>query len=92
MDETTVRKIAKLARLQLQDDEVAHFATELGGIIKWIEQLSEVDTKGVDDVADWAGAVRFRADEVTDGDCREAVLANAPAAEFDCFVVPKVIE
>jgi len=92
MDETTVRKIAKLARLQLQDDEVAHFATELGGIIKWIEQLSEVDTKGVDDVADWAGPVRFRVDEVTDGDCREAVLANAPAVEFDCFVVPKVIE
>jgi len=91
MDEKTVRKIAKLARLQLKDEEVRHFGQELGGIIKWVEQLSEVDTKGIDETSVESG-MRLRADEVTDGDCREAVLANAPASEFDCFVVPKVIE
>jgi len=91
MDEKTVRKIAKLARLQLKDEEISHFSAELSGIIKWVEQLSEVDTSGISEISD-SHALPFRADEVTDGDCREAVLANAPASEFDCFVVPKVIE
>jgi len=91
MDEKTVRKIAKLARLQLKDEEISHFSVELGSIIKWVEQLSEVDTSSISEISD-SKALPFRIDEVTDGGCREAVLANAPASEFDCFVVPKVIE
>jgi aspartyl-tRNA(Asn)/glutamyl-tRNA(Gln) amidotransferase subunit C len=93
VDATTVRKVAKLARLRLADAEVPALEAELNTILGWIDQLQAVDTEGVEPLAVVIPTTRaWRADEVTDGDCREAVLANAPAAAHGFFAVPKVIE
>jgi aspartyl-tRNA(Asn)/glutamyl-tRNA(Gln) amidotransferase subunit C len=88
-----VRHIARLARIAMSDEEIAALAPELNNILGWVEQLSEVDTEGVEPLtAVIDQKLRLRDDEVTDGDCRDAVLANAPAAEHGFFAVPKVIE
>ena len=88
-----VRHIARLARIQMSDEEIAALAPELNNILGWVEQLSEVNTEGVEPLtAVIDQKLRLRDDKVTDGDCRDAVLANAPAAEHGFFAVPKVIE
>ena len=93
VDAATVKHIAHLARIRLEDAEVAYFETELNRILGWAEQLSEVDTSAVQPMtAVIANKLRLRADEVSDGDVREAVLANAPEAAHGFFTVPKVIE
>ena len=92
MDQKTVEKIAKLARIELTGDEISSFTTELGGIIKWVEQLSEVNTDAISDTTYSDETLRFRKDEVNDGNRKDDVLKNAPDAQFDCYVVPKVIE
>lgn len=93
IDPDTVRTIAVLARLRLADDQLAPLGKELSAIIGWVEQLQEVDTAGV---APMTSVVDLllpeRRDEITDGNCREGVLANAPE-RIDCFYsVPKVVE
>lgn len=94
IDEKTVRKVAKLARLALPEERVAPMAAELNGIMAWIEQLNEVDVEGVEPMtsAVEGAALPMRADVVTDGDNPARVLANAPKAEDGFFVVPKVVE
>ncbi|NJR79369.1 Asp-tRNA(Asn)/Glu-tRNA(Gln) amidotransferase subunit GatC [Sphingomonas corticis] len=93
VDTATVRRIAGLARIAISDEEAARLAPELGNILDWIEQLSEVDTADVEPVtAVIANALRLRDDVVTDGGIRDRVLANAPQAEHGFFTVPKVIE
>lgn len=93
VDEATVKRIAKLARIAITDEEARGLAPELGGILGWIEQLSEVDTSGVEPMtAVIPNQLRLRDDVVTDGGIREQVLANAPEAEHGFFTVPKVIE
>ena len=88
-----VRHIARLARIAMSDEEIAALAPELNNILGWVEQLAEVDTDGVEPLtAVIDQKLRLRDDAVTDGDCRDAVLANAPAAEHGFFAVPKVIE
>jgi aspartyl-tRNA(Asn)/glutamyl-tRNA(Gln) amidotransferase subunit C len=88
-----VRHIARLARIAMSDEEIAALAPELNNILGWVEQLSEVDTEGVEPLtAVIDQKLRLRDDKVTDGDCRDAVLANAPATEHGFFAVPKVIE
>jgi len=88
-----VRHIARLARIAMSDEEIAALAPELNNILGWVEQLGEVDTEGVEPLtAVIDQKLRLRDDLVTDGDCRDAVLANAPAAEHGFFAVPKVIE
>jgi aspartyl-tRNA(Asn)/glutamyl-tRNA(Gln) amidotransferase subunit C len=88
-----VRHIAKLARIAMSDEEIARLVPELNGIIGWVEQLGEVDTGGVEPLtAVIDQKLRLRDDAVTDGDCRDAVLANAPDAQHGFFAVPKVIE
>ena len=88
-----VRHIARLARIAMSDEEIAALAPELNNILGWVEQLSEVNTDGVEPLtAVIDQKLRLRDDKVTDGDCRDAVLANAPAAEHGFFAVPKVIE
>ena len=93
LDPATVRRIALLARIRLEDAEVAPLQAELNGILGWIEQLNEVD---VDDIAPITGAahmaMKMREDAVTDGGYVEKVLANAPERIDDYFVVPKVVE
>lgn len=88
-----VKKIAKLARIRLSDEDVAHYGREINGILKWIEQLQEVNTDGVEALASVSDQpLPWRKDEVTDGNIQEQILKNAPNASYGCFAVPKVIE
>jgi aspartyl-tRNA(Asn)/glutamyl-tRNA(Gln) amidotransferase subunit C len=67
--------------------------SELGGLIAWVEQLGEVDVTGVEPMTSVVGhKPQLREDRVTDGDKRDAILANAPEASEGFFVVPKVVE
>ncbi|MGE0044281.1 MAG: Asp-tRNA(Asn)/Glu-tRNA(Gln) amidotransferase subunit GatC [Hyphomonadaceae bacterium] len=94
IDEKTVRKVARLARLALPEERVAPMAAELNGILAWIEQLNEVDVEGVAPMTSAVEGVTLpmRDDVVTDGNNPSRVLANAPKAEDGFFVVPKVVE
>ncbi len=93
VDTSTVRQIARLARIAVSDAEVQALAPELSNILGWIEQLQEVDVTGVEPMtAVIPNKLRLRDDVVDDGGIREDVLANAPAAEHGFFAVPKVIE
>ena len=88
-----VQHIAKLARIAMSDDEIERLVPELNNILGWVEQLSEVNTDGVEPLATVIDQkLRLRDDIVDDGNCREAVLANAPEAQHGFFAVPKVIE
>ena len=93
VDAPTVRRIARLARLKLEEGEVEPLAGELNHILGWIEQLGEVDVAGIEPMtAVMPIALRWREDVVSDGDVVERVLANAPDARHGFFAVPKVIE
>jgi len=93
LDTATVRRIAKLARIRVDDQQVAQLQTELNSIIGWIEQLNEVDVEGVEPLTGAAQmALKMREDVVTDGGIRERILANAPDRAGDFFAVPKVME
>ncbi len=88
-----ITKVAKLARISLNDSEKEHMANELNGIIKWVEQLGEVNTDGVPQMFGHSGmTLPMREDVVSDGGIQQDVLSNAPNAEYGCFAVPKVIE
>ena len=89
----TVRKIARLARIAVTDDEVPGLTEQLNFILGWVEQLGEVDTDGVEPLTAVIDLkLRLRDDVVTEGDVRDAVLLNAPDAQHGFFAVPKVIE
>jgi len=93
LDKATVARIATLARIKLPPSEQEHLAQELSTILGWMEQLGEVDTAGVEPMSSVAQMrLPTRDDEVSDGNCRDKILANAPAAERGFFVVPKVVE
>lgn len=94
IDENTVRKVARLARLALPEERVAPMAQELNGILAWIEQLNEVDIADVEPMtsAVEGATLPMREDVVTDGDDPQRVLKNAPKSEDGFFVVPKVVE
>ncbi|MBL4595489.1 MAG: Asp-tRNA(Asn)/Glu-tRNA(Gln) amidotransferase subunit GatC [Robiginitomaculum sp.] len=93
VDAKTVRKIARLARLEVSDERLEPLAVELNNLLGWIEQLNEVD---VDGVLPMTSAVQtephLRQDQVTDGNIRDQILANAPKTEDGFFVVPKAVE
>jgi aspartyl-tRNA(Asn)/glutamyl-tRNA(Gln) amidotransferase subunit C len=93
LDPATVRRIAKLARIRLDDAEVPRLEGELNAILGYVEQLSEVDVDGVEPLSGGAQmAMRLREDVVSDGDYPERVLANAPDRIGNFFAVPKVVE
>ena len=93
IDTNQVRHVAKLARIQMDDAEIAALVPELNAILGWVEQLGEVDTDGIEPLAAVIPAtLAFRKDVVNDGDARDAVLANAPAASHGFFAVPRVVE
>ena len=93
LDPATVRRIARLARIRLEDDEVAHLQGEMNAILGWIEQLNEVDVEGVAPLTGGAQiALRLREDAVTDGGYPERVLSNAPDRAGSFYAVPKVVE
>ena len=93
VDATTVRRIAHLARIAVTDAEVPHLQGELNAMLAFVEQLSEVDIDGVEPMTSvMPMEMKKRADVVTDGRNPEAIVANAPAAQEDFFLVPKVVE
>ena len=93
VDASTVRRIAHLARIAVSDDEVEHLQGELNAILAFVEQLAEVDVKGVEPMTSVTPmTMKKRADVVTDGGDPDAILRNAPAREGNYFVVPKVVE
>ena len=98
VDKDTVNKIARLSRIAISEQEAEKMVGELNGILAWVEQLGEVDVSGVEPMtAVIPNTLRLRDDVVnanplSGGNMRDAVLANAPAAEHGFFGVPKVIE
>ncbi|MCK5175735.1 MAG: Asp-tRNA(Asn)/Glu-tRNA(Gln) amidotransferase subunit GatC [Planctomycetes bacterium] len=93
IDETQVRKVAKLARLQLDDAEVAQFSTDLSSIVEYIEKLNELDTDSVEPLAHCLPVHNvFRDDVVKPSLTVEQVLANAPQRADDFFKVPKILD
>ena len=93
VDEDTVRRIARLARIKVTDAEAKALEGELSSILDWVKQLDEVDTAGVEPMtAVVSTSLKMREDRVTDGGIADDIVANAPAREDHFFVVPKVVE
>ncbi len=93
VDEATVRRIARLARIKVTDGEAKALEKELSGILEWVKQLDEVDTSNVEPMTRVIPmTLKRRTDVVTDGGIADDVVANAPAREDHFFVVPKVVE
>ena len=93
LDPATIRRIARLSRLHVEEGDVTRLQGELNAILGWIEQLNEVDIEGIEPLAAGAQmAVRLRADVVTDGGDPETVLSNAPERAGNFYTVPKVVE
>lgn len=93
MDKDTVNKVARLAQINVNENEVDAVASKLEGIMSFVEQLSEVDTanvKPLESVHELANDLR--ADVVNDGGISEKVLKNAPESQEGFFVVSKIVE
>ena len=88
-----VRRIAKLARLALDESRVEPMVGELNGIFQWVEQLNEVNVDGIPPMTSVVEQrLKMRDDVVTEGNAADALMANAPEGEDHFFVVPKVVE
>lgn len=93
LDKATVKKVASLARLRMDDAELERMAPQLSKIIGFVEQLAEVNTDNVKPLASVVDiSLALREDVATDGNCVDKVLANAPEKAQGYFVVPKVVE
>jgi aspartyl-tRNA(Asn)/glutamyl-tRNA(Gln) amidotransferase subunit C len=93
VDQETVRRIARLARIAVTEEDVPHLQGELNAILAFVEQLNEVDVEGVEPMTSVTPmAMKKRRDVVTDGGYPQAIVKNAPATEDNFFLVPKVVE
>ena len=93
IDQNTVRKIATLARIRVDEEDLPRLEGELNSILKWVEMLGEVNTDGVEPMTSVVHTrMKKRVDSVTDGNKPDDIVANAPVAEDHFFVVPKVVE
>jgi aspartyl/glutamyl-tRNA(Asn/Gln) amidotransferase, C subunit len=93
VDAATVKRIGRLARIRIEEDEVAGYQNELNAILGFVEQLSEVNVEGVAPMTSVTPMVlRRRDDVVTDGGYAGKIVANAPLSEDNFFMVPKVVE
>ena len=93
IDIDTARKVAKLARIRVEETALPALAAELSGILGFMEQLNEVDVAGVEPMTSVTPMrLKRRADVVTDGSIQAQILANAPDAREGFFAVPKVVE
>ena len=93
VDTDTVRRVARLARIAVPEEDLAPLAGELNSILGWVEQLGEVDVDGVEPMTSVTPMdLKRREDVVTDGNRRGDILANAPDAREGFFAVPKVVE
>jgi aspartyl-tRNA(Asn)/glutamyl-tRNA(Gln) amidotransferase subunit C len=93
VDAATVKRIGRLARIRIEENEVARYQDELNSILGFVEQLDEVDVTGVEPMTSVTPMqLRRRDDKVTDGGYPEKVVSNAPISEDNFFEVPKVVE
>ena len=93
IDIETARKVAKLARIAVDDNDLPRVAEELSGILSFMEELNEVDISDVEPMTSVTPmGLKRRKDDITDGNQQSLVLANAPDAKEGFFVVPKVVE
>ena len=93
VDQATVKRVARLARIKVKEEDVPRLAGELNSILAFVEQLNEVDVSGVEPLTSVvAMKMKMRDDVVTDGGIPKDVTQNAPASEDDFFMVPKVVE
>jgi aspartyl-tRNA(Asn)/glutamyl-tRNA(Gln) amidotransferase subunit C len=93
VDRATVHRIAHLARIAVTEEEAARLEKELSAILDWVAQLDEIDTSNVAPMTRVVDmTMKKRKDEVTDGDCADAILKNAPSVDDHYFVVPKIVE
>ncbi|MGB6768206.1 MAG: Asp-tRNA(Asn)/Glu-tRNA(Gln) amidotransferase subunit GatC [Methyloceanibacter sp.] len=93
VDRATVHRIAHLARIAITEGEAARLEKELSGILDWVAQHAEIDTSGVKPMTRVVDmTMKQRQDEVTEGNCVDDILKNAPAVDDHYFVVPKIVE
>ena len=95
VNEDNVKKIARLSKISLSDNEVEKYLADLNQIIGWVDQLKEVDTEKVSPTFSSFGAgegIKQREDIVSDGGYRKEIISNAPKSEEGFFLVPKVID
>lgn len=93
VDTATVRRVARLARIKVTNDEAERMTNELNSILGFVEQLNEVNVEGVEPMTSVVSVkMRRRQDVVTDGEIAAEVTANAPLSEDNFFMVPKVVE
>ncbi len=93
VDQGTVRRVARLARLKITDEEAKSLENEISVILDWVEQLKQVDTSAVEPMTRVvAQEMKKRVDVVNDGAIADDIVRNAPMTEDHYFVVPKVVE
>jgi aspartyl-tRNA(Asn)/glutamyl-tRNA(Gln) amidotransferase subunit C len=93
VDALTVRRIAHLARIGVQESEIPHLQGELNAMLAFVEQLKEVDVEGVEPMTSVTPmAMKKRADVVDDGGIADDIVRNAPETQDHFFLVPKVVE
>ena len=93
VDAATVKRIGRLARIRIEDNEVEKYQGELNAILGFVAQLDQVDVAGVEPMTSVTPmTLRRREDKVTDGGYPEKIVANAPLSEDNFFMVPKVVE
>jgi len=93
VDTETVKRVARLARIKVSDDEATRITGELNAILGFVEQLDEVNIDGVEPMTSVVEqTMKKRQDGVTDGGYAADITANAPASEDNFFMVPKVVE
>jgi aspartyl-tRNA(Asn)/glutamyl-tRNA(Gln) amidotransferase subunit C len=93
VDHATVRRVARLARIKVDEEDIPRLGDELNAILQFVEQLNEVDVNKVEPMTSTVAMdMRKRKDVVTDGHYPKDITKNAPASEDDFFMVPKVVE
>lgn len=93
VDIATVKRVARLARIAVTEDDASRMAGELNTILGFVEQLNEVDVSGVEPMTSVIPMeMKKRQDGVTDGNKAADIVANAPATDENFFLVPKVVE
>ncbi|QFT31109.1 Glutamyl-tRNA(Gln) amidotransferase subunit C [Labrenzia sp. THAF82] len=93
VDTDTVKRVARLARIKVSEDDATRMTGELNAILGFVEQLDEVNIDGVEPLTSVVEqTMKKRADGITDGNKANDITLNAPASEDNFFMVPKVVE
>ncbi len=93
IDRETVKKVAFLSRIKVEEEALDGLAGKLSNILSWIEKLQEVNVDNVEPLASVVELTQpMREDIVTDGGYHQQILSNAPQQAHDYFTVPKVVE